>query len=346
MCQGEQFTNPQIVFPGPGQVIVEEAEMRPIGPRELRLQTRCSLISAGTEGAGLRGEKWQHTDGRVLPSYPVFSPGYANAGVVVEIGRELEAFRIGDRVANNAGHVRYPVRGDSSRLPLHIPEAVGFDEATFTTLSATVLNGVRPGRPQLGEAVAVVGLGVLGQLACQYLKLSGARPLIAIDLDDARLELASRVSGASHVLNPNSTDVVAAVRDLTEGRGADIVYEVTGLTQTFDLTFDLAREHGRVVALGSPRWPASVGMLQFHLKNLELIGAHVSSHPAEGDKVNRWIQQANATLFLELVAEGAMNVKDLITHRFRYQEAAEAYATALGDKGPALGVIFEWPDDE
>ncbi len=337
--------NPRVVFPEPRRVEIEDAEMAPLDPKQIRTETRCSLISAGTEGASYKGNKWTNPDGREMPQYPTY-PGYSNAGVVVEVGEAVERFTVGDRVTNSAGHARFSVMREDSEALWQIPEDLSPEEATFCVLAATVLNAVRLGRPQLGDAVAIVGLGVLGQLTCQYVKLFGARPVIAIDLDASRLELASRVGGVTHALNPNDVDVVEAVRQLTEGRGADIVYEVTGLTQTYDLTFELARKFGRVVAMGSPRWPATVDMMKLHMKALDLVGGIVSSHPKPNDERNRWNRHANGQLFLDLAAKGLLNLKGLVTHRFPYQQASEAYPTALGERGPALGVVFEWPKED
>ncbi len=337
--------NPRVMFPEPRRVEMEEAGMPELGPGQIRTATRRSLISAGTEGASYQGNEWDHPDGRRMPEYPA-TPGYSNAGVVVETGEEVERFQVGDRVTSSAGHARYCVIGEDSEALWRIPDEVSFDEATFCVLGATVLNATRLGRPQLGEAAAVVGLGILGQLTCQYVRLFGARPVIGVDLDESRLELASEVSGVTHALNPNEVDVVQAVKDLTEDRGADVVYEVTGLTQTYDLTFDLARKFGRVVATGSPRWPATVDMMRLHMRAIELIGGIVSSHPKINDENNRWNRRANGRLFLELAAEGAMSVEGLITHRFACDQAAEAYPTALGERGPALGVVFQWPEED
>ncbi len=337
--------NPRVMFPEPRRVEMEEAGMPELGPGQIRTATRCSLISAGTEGASYQGNEWDHPDDRRMPEYPA-TPGYSNTGVVVETGEGVERFRVGDRVTSSAGHARYAVMSEDSEALWPIPDEVSFEEATFCVLGATVLNATRLGRPQLGEAVAVVGLGILGQLTCQYVRLFGARPVIGIDLDDFRLGLASEVSRVTHALNPNEVDVVQAVKDLTEERGADVVYEVTGLTQTYDLTFDLARKFGRIVATGSPRWPATVDMMKLHMRAIELIGAIVSSHPKVSNERHRWNRPANGRLFLELAAEGAMTVEGLITHRFAYDQAAEAYPTALGERGPALGVVFQWPEQD
>ena len=336
----EHITQAKVMFPGPRQVVIEEEHLQPLGATEIRVETQASMISTGTECAVLDGRRWSLPDGREMPRYPI-SPGYSNAGVVVETGADVRSFRVDDRVTSSATHVQYPTVPEGGTV-WKIPEGVGFEEAAFCTLACTVLNGVRLGRPQLGDAVVVVGLGLLGEMACRFLKLFGARPIIGVDVDDFRLELALRTDAVSHALNPKKTDVMPAVEDLTEGRWADIVYEVTGRTETYDLAFHLARPKGCVVGLGSPRWLAQVDMMQVHMKALRVLGAIVSSHPQEGSEDNRWARPANGRLFLDLLAERALDVKALITHRFSYRRAPEVYRMLLERSEDFLAVMFEW----
>ncbi len=334
-------TYPRIMFTAERTLEVQEDEVPPLGPRQVRIRTTRSLISAGTEGATFTGPQWTRPDGVTVPYYPT-CPGYSNAGEIVEVGPQVERFAVGDRVCSTASHALLNVFPETHECLWPIPDGVSDEAATFCVLGCTVLNGVRLGHPQLGESVAVVGLGVLGQLATRYLARTGAREVIGIDLDDLRLKVARDAGAITHSLNPRTCDVVAEVQALTGGRGADYVFEVTGRTQTYDLCFDLARKFGTVVALGSPRWPATVDMMKLHLKALNCVGAIVSSHPQPGEERNRWSRPANGELFLAMLAAGELEVASMVTHRFPYTEAEEAYPVALGERGPALAVVFEW----
>lgn len=336
-----EFANPRIVFPAERTVEVVDSDVPSPGPREVLIRTRVSLISAGTEGASLTGPQWIRPDGGVLPTYPT-CPGYSSAGEVIAIGSEVRDFAPGDRVCSAAPHRLLTTRPASGETLWKIPHAVSYEDATLTVLACTVLNGVRLGHPQIGDTAAVVGLGVLGHLAVRFLSLTGARNVVGIDLDEHRLGIAREAGAVTHAFNPRERDVVAEMEALTDGRGADQVFEVTGRTQTYDLCFDLARRFGTVVALGSPRWAAEVDMMKLHLKALKVVGAIVSSHPGPADDRNRWSRPANGALFLELLASADLEVASMITHRFAYTDPAEAYLTALGERDPALGVIFEW----
>jgi 2-desacetyl-2-hydroxyethyl bacteriochlorophyllide A dehydrogenase len=330
----------EVWFTAPGQVEVRTAPLPEPGPGQVVVESRRSLISTGTELAALIGPSWTNPDGRTHPQYPRRS-GYSNAGVVTAVGDGAQRWRAGDRVASVARHGTHAVLGESD-WTVAIPDGVTDEQATFGRLGSTVMNGCRWGAPALGEDVVIIGQGLLGQLLAQYVALAGARRVIAVDLAPERLALARRLGCVTHCVNPRETDPIAAVNDHTAGRGADVVFEVTGRTETFDLAFHLARRHGRVVALGSPRWAAPVDMQQLHMKALTLIGAQSSSHPQEGDEANRWSWTANGSLVMEWLREGRLRVDPLITDRFAGDDAPAAYQTLIEHRERHLGVLLRW----
>ena len=329
----------RLVFPGPHEVAWEEHHVPPPQCGELSIETRRSLISIGTELAFFSGRQWTNPGTGILPKYPTY-PGYSNAGIVVATGEATAPWKVGDRIASAARHATLQVVRNLDGA-VSIPNSVSDEEATFCTLGATVLNAYRRGTPQLGECAVVVGQGILGQLAVQFLRLGGCEPVIAVDLEPSRLALTRKVGAATHLLNPGEDDVVDAVHDLTAGRGADIVFEATGLTETYDLTFALTRPHGRVVGLGSPRYPAPVDMQQVHIKPLQVIGA-IGNHPSGESKENRWTRGAHAAYVMDLLAHDRVNVRDLITHRTPAEDAPNLYPRLLADRTSYLGVILEW----
>ncbi|MGI8424141.1 MAG: zinc-dependent alcohol dehydrogenase [Chloroflexota bacterium] len=330
----------RVVFTGQGVVEIEEGASRAPGPGEVLLETQRSLISTGTELAHLLGPAWTNPGGRTLPTYPHYT-GYSNMGRVVAVGQGVTAWKEGDRVASGARHGAYPLLREGM-WTVRIPDGVSDEAATFCTLGTTVLNGCRIGEPQLGEDAVVVGMGLLGQLLVQYLRIAGCERVIGIDLSDGRLEIAGEVGAATHCLNPSKDDVVAAVIDLTSGRGADVVYEATGLTKTFNLALDLVRFYGRVVALGSPRWAAPVDMMQVHMKAVRVLGAIVSSHPPEDDRRNRWSRQANGEQVVRWLADGRLKVGPMITDRVPAEDAVRAFTMLAEQREQHLGVILEW----
>ncbi|MCY4438380.1 MAG: zinc-binding alcohol dehydrogenase [Chloroflexi bacterium] len=329
----------RLVFPGPQEVAWEEHHVPLPQCGELSIETRRSLISIGTELAFFSGRQWTNPGTGILPKYPTYA-GYSNAGIVVATGEATAPWKVGDRIASGARHATLQVVRNLDGA-VSIPKSVSDEEATFCTLGATVLNAYRRGTPQLGECAVVVGQGILGQLAVQFLRLGGCEPVIAVDLEPSRLALTQKVGAATHLLNPSVDDVVGVVYDLTAGRGADIVFEATGLTETYDLTFALTRPHGRVVGLGSPRYPAPVDMQQVHIKPLQVIGA-IGNHPSGESKENRWTRGAHAAYFMDLLEHDRVNVRDLITHRTPAADAPNLYPKLLADRTSYLGVVLEW----
>ncbi len=329
----------RLVFPGPQQVAWDELRVAPPQRGELLVETRRSLISIGTELAFFAGRQWTNPGTGILPKYPAY-PGYSNAGIVVASGDESSPWRQGDRIASAARHATREIVGNLDG-PAKIATSVTDEAATFCTLGATVLNAYRRGAPQLGESAVVVGQGLLGQLAVQLLRLGGCNPVVAVDPDAKRLALTRRIGSATHFASPTEGDTVGLVFDLTAGRGADIVFEATGLTETYNLAFSLARAHGRIVALGSPRYPAPVDMQQVHIKPLNVIGA-IGNHPSGESKEVRWTRGAHTALFMDLLAQERVNVRDLITHRIPAQSAPDIYPKLLQDRTSYLGVILEW----
>jgi 2-desacetyl-2-hydroxyethyl bacteriochlorophyllide A dehydrogenase len=329
----------RLVFPGLQEVGWEEHHVPLPRHGELSVETRRSLISIGTELAFFSGRQWTNPGTGVLPKYPYY-PGYSNAGTIAAVGDAAGPWQAGGRIASAARHGSHQtVR--SAEDATAIAEEVSDEEATFCTLGATALNAYRRGAPLLGESAVVIGQGILGQLAVQLLRLGGCNPVVAVDLEAARLALTGRIDAATHLLSAREDDVVVAVHDLTAGRGADVVFEATGRTEAYDLVFSLTRPHGRVVGLGSPRYPAPVDMQQVHIKPLHVIGA-IGQHPSGESRENRWTRGAHMALFMDLLAAKQVNVRDLITHRVPADEAPDIYPKLLKDRTSYLGVILEW----
>lgn len=335
----DSATSRQLVFPGPQEVSWDEYSTPQPKCGELLVETRRSLISIGTELAFYSGRQWRNPGTGVLPKYPAY-PGYSSAGVVAAAGQETAGWQVGGRIASATRHGTHQlVRNLKDAVA--IAETVSDEEATFCTLGATVLNAYRRGTPQLGESAVVVGQGILGQLAVQLLRLGGCDPVIAVDIAAERLALTRRIGAATHASNSGDENVVDVVQDLTSGRGADIVFEATGQTETYDLVFAMTRPYGKVVGLGSPRYTAPVDMQQVHIKPLHVIGA-IGNHPSGESKEFQWTRSAHMALFMELLAAKRVNVVDLITHRVPALDAPALYPRLLQDRASYMGVILEW----
>lgn len=338
----------RVVFTGLGRVQLVEEPVAAPGPGELLVKTRRTMISIGTELAALAGPSWIGIDGGEEPRFPT-TAGYSNAGVVAAVGKGVSGWNVGDRVASGVPHSSYGTLRAEGGVAVRIPDGVSDEAATFLNLATTVLNGCRVGEPGVGEDAVVIGLGILGQLLVQYLRLSGCRSVVAVDIARERLDMCRRVGAATHFLNPTAGDAIAAVRELTDGRGADLVFQVTGRAESYELAFDVARFNARVVSLGGPRWPVPVNMYKLHSKGLRVLSAFVGTSPREiGNSPflpqNRWSRGANAALAMELLAKGQLNTDALVSHHFPAEDAAAVFARLLENRGAYLGVILDWAD--
>ncbi len=223
-----------------------------------------------------------------------------------------------------------------------VPADVSDDQACWASLACTTQLGVRRAQVELGETAVVVGLGVLGQLVVQYLRLSGARTIVAVDPVPARLDLA-RAGGATHTLALDAAAAVEAVRELTRGDMADVAFDITGHTAVLAPTTRLVRPLGRVVLLGDSPTPSRQQLgPRIVADSVSLIGVHASSAPAAPTLRDRWTLPAMTSLYFDLVRTARMDVDRLGTHRFSPQQAPAVYDALRADRTPYLGVYLDW----
>ena len=215
--------------------------------------------------------------------------------------------------------------------------------AAFSTLALVALNGVRRSRLIFGEAAAVYGLGLVGQLTARICRFAGAWPVIGIDLSAYRLGFLPEGAGIVRVRADG--DVRAEVAEATAGRMADVVFEVTGNPDVIPTEFAVLHPQGRCVILSSPL--SATKSFDFHdLCNgpsFTIIGAHNVSHPEHATRDNPWTMRRDTELFFDLLAGGAMDVAGLITRREPVQRAPEAYADLVRDRGREMGVVLTFP---
>ena len=335
--------NHRLIVPEPFRAEWEESSAPEPGPGEMLIRTRKTLISTGTELTGFTGDFPAGSVWAGYIKYPWRSAGYSNVGDIVALGPGVSNFEVGQRVCSAGRHATYNLQTVAQVQA--IPDEVSDDQAVFWQLGCTVMNGVRRARIALGESVVLVGAGILGQLATQYVHLRGAFPLIVVDLSDSRLRMAE-AGGATHALLGDRDGLLDDVRDITRGRMADVAFEITGNQRVIPLILRMVRRLGRVILLGSPRGRVEVDFHdEVHTLGLEVIGAHVSTHPEVETPYNQWTKPRNGELFFDLVSAGRLRLDHLVTHRYPWREAPEAYEMLVEDRSHALGVVLEgWND--
>ena len=274
--------------------------------------------------------------------------GYCNAGVVLEVGEGVTEFSPGDRVVSNGSHAE--VVCVPKNLCALIPDGVPFDEACYTVAGSISLQGVRLLKPTLGERIVVTGLGLIGLLASQILRAHGCL-VLGVDPDKEKCALAERLGITTFCPSGESNAVTAAER-FSEGKGVDGVL-ITASTPSSDpvnQAAEMCRKRGRIIQVGN----TGLHLLRDALYKKELSiqvscsygpGRYEPAYEAGGFDYPmayvRWTEQRNFEAVLGLLKSGSLDVRSLTTHRFKFDDALEAYSQVMD--GDALGIVLEYP---
>jgi predicted dehydrogenase/NADPH:quinone reductase-like Zn-dependent oxidoreductase len=282
--------------------------------------------------------------------------GYSSSGIVTGVGNGVSDFRVGDRVA--CAGAAYAVHAEFACVPrllvATIPSSVSFEEAAFSAIGAVAMHGIRTAGVRLGDVVAVIGLGLLGQLTLQLLKAAGCR-VLAMDIVPERSDLALRMGADAVCVSGES------LRDLclqhSRGHGADAVL-ITAETPSSDpvnLAAELARDRGIVVAVGTVGLDIERKLyyekeLDFRISRSCGPGRYDAAYEQKGRDYPigyvRWTETRNMEAFLQFLSEGKLDVKSLITHRFPIERAPAAYELITGKMQERfLGVVITYPEE-
>ncbi len=357
---------------------IREFALREPREGEMLVKARCSLISIGTETtlyvksrwekgaeAGDAGEppeegEWDFESYGKGDAWDMDTnrryPGYALAGDVVAVGVGVADFSVGDRVISLHHHSSHAICSAKPFITLKIPDGVSYEDSTFSVLGSVALHAIRRAKLTLGEDVVVMGAGLVGLLTLQLARLSGAYPVISVDLSPRRLEVARKV-GAHHTINPNSEDLVRLVREYVGGEGASCTIEAVGNPKVLQSCMEVSAPGARVVIMGAIVGEVGLDMYrEFVFKELNLIASQQPRNPVQDTIYYHYTGQRNRQTILGMIQRKTLNVKDLLTHRFPYREAPEVYAMlgsaknadydARGDVNrDMIGVLLDWDAD-
>jgi len=368
----------QVFLTKSGAIAVEDAPVPACGAGEVAIDVAWSVISTGTETGSLTGADLRARIGKTLEMARlgverlrtrgldevlrkarvrdgIANPmGYSVAGVVREVGADVSDLAPGDRVA--AGGALYAHHAQVVSVPrnlvVRVPDATSLRDASFATVGAVALQGVRRAAPQVGETALVVGLGLLGQLCVQLLAAAGCR-VIGADPRADRVALAA--PGLVAGVGADAAEIEAAVRDATSGAGADVVLlcAATASSEPLHTAMRSVRQRGRVVVVGA------VGMdLQrdpFYKKEVELTiscsygpGRYDATYEEGGLDYPigfvRWTENRNMQAFLDLVARGRVAIGPLVAAEHPLEEAAGAFAAAKSGVDARVAFVLRYPD--
>jgi predicted dehydrogenase/threonine dehydrogenase-like Zn-dependent dehydrogenase len=360
-----------------GETILEEVPAPLVRKGAVLIRTSRSLVSLGTERmlvefgksnlfqkARQQPDKVKQvldkikTDGLLPTMEAVFSKlgeplplGYCNVGQVIAVGDGVTEFVIGDRVASNGQHAEFVCVPQN--LVTKIPDNVSDEEAAFTVIGAIGLQGIRLCQPTLGEAIVVVGLGLIGLLTAQLLRANGCM-VIGIDFDQTKLNLAKE--WGIHIINPAAgDDVVKVVMALTNGLGADgvIITASTKSNEVISQAAQMSRKRGRIILVGVIGLELS--RAEFYEKELTFQvscsygpGRYDDNYEQKGQDYPlpfvRWTEKRNFSAVLQAISSGVIDVKSLITDIVPLEEYHKVYGKIGESKAIASILSYGFSD--
>jgi len=331
------------------------------------VRVHASLISAGTEKmkvdlarasllekarkrpddvkkvlAEVKQQGFWSTYERVMRKLDTPGPlGYSCAGEVIAVSDDVDDLKPGDRVAcGGQGAYHSEVVSVLKNLCVKLPDNVPYEDACYTTLGAIAMQGLRQANVTFGESVVVIGLGLVGQLACAIAHAAG-NVVIGIDLDDEHVKVAQ--AHTHYAFNRNAPGIVETIKSITNGHGADaiIIAAATSSNDPIDFSTQIARDRARIIMVGVtkmdlPRDPFFVKELEFRLSRSYGPGRYDQSYEELGIDYPigyvRWTERRNMQEFVRLLAEKKVEPKRITTHTFPITEADTAYSIIAGER--------------
>jgi len=325
-----------IVFTKPQTAELLMNDLPQVTGNKVQVKMEYTVVSGGTERANIMGMN------NTSQNFPM-SLGYCGVGYVTEIGDKVEKIKIGDRVLVYHGiHTEYNIVPESDLTKVDDDNIDSLD-AAFVIIASMGLGGVRKLELELGESAMVMGLGLLGIFSVQFLRLSGANPLIAVDLNEERRNLALKL-GADYALDPTDANFVNKVKEITKGKGVNATVEVTGIAAAMNQALECASWQGRISLLGCTRVSDSAVdyYTQVHRPGVKLIGAHNAVRPKFESYPHHWTHHDDCRAILDMISTKRVDVKSIVSRVVKPETAPEIYTELCNSKDFPMGTVFDW----
>jgi L-iditol 2-dehydrogenase len=331
------------------RLVIEDVPVPAVGPEDVLVRVRaCGICGSDVHGF----------DGSTGRRRPPLIMGHEASGEIARTGTAVSRWKVGDRVTMDStvycGRCWHCLRGEFNlcderqvlgvscedyrrdgafaefvavpeRILYRLPDPLSFERSALAEAVSVAVHAVRNADLEKGSAVAVIGSGMIGLLVIQVLRAAGCSQVIAVDLDDSRLELARRL-GATAAVNSGSTAPAAAIRQLTDGRGADAAFEVVGISSTLGIALESVRKGGRVTLVGNLQPKVDLPLQAVVTREITIIGSCASSgeYPES----------------LELIASGKVDVGAFISATPPLEEGPAWFDRLHGGEKGLMKVIL------
>lgn len=308
---------------------------------EVLVKTAISTISAGTERANITGDPNVNANGASGVVFPRTS-GYNSVGIVAAVGPDVTSVSVGDRVVVYWGkHRSYNLVRENNVVKIN-DSSVSDASAAMSFIASFPLAAIRKTRIEMGESAMVMGLGILGLIGVKLLRAAGAVPIIAVDPNPKRREIAKQC-GADFTFDPFEDDFAEKVKAVTGG-GVNVAIEVTGVGAGFNESLDCMAKFGRVALLGCTRnSDFTVDYYKkIHSPGITVIGAHTIARPELESHPGWFTHRDDISAILALISGGRIELDSLVYETHSPEECEEVYKRLVFDKEFPIGVQFDW----
>ncbi len=330
----------KVVFPEARKCVIEKDKIdeKNIPEGKMLVKVLYSQVSCGTESACYRGQEiWFKLPG---------TPGYSAVGEIVAVADGVKRFSPGNRIFFQGNHAEYQYLDENKNAVL-LPDGIDMKMACNARLFAISMTVLRVSKIELGDNVLVVGQGIIGNAAAQEAKLQGA-DVVVMDLDEKRLELSKKCGLEKTIVSKGLENPLEAVKKAFGGEMPSTVIDATGIPAVIDRGIDYVRPDGMYVLLGSPRGDSEGNITHFQqhihrfINRVTVVGAHEMMCPPREMPYVKHSCERNQKIALELIRDGKLIVKPLVTHILPPEEAPVVYRE-LDNRNPEyVGIVYDW----
>ncbi|RKU29208.1 hypothetical protein C6499_09155 [Candidatus Poribacteria bacterium] len=334
----------EVVVTGQNQVELQTADIDApvLAPNELLIDTEYTFISSGTELANYTGREPKVFQKGAWCEYP-WRSGYANVGIVRDVGDGVSRAAPGDQVFTYGRHAS-TIRYSQDRLVAPVREAVDPAVVAASRMAGVAMTAIVVGEIGTNPWVVVFGLGLVGNLASQMFQIHGCR-VVGVDPVAERQKLAQRC-GIEHTVGGDADATQAQIQEITGGELGDITVDAVGHSSVVMQALRATASHGQLIILGSPRVSVHGDLTDLlsetHLRWITIRGALewcVPMYPDIGNRTSQWSKQQ--TIF-DWMARGQLHVEPLISHRLKPEQIKQAYDGLLNEPNVYTGVVLDW----